>query len=139
MNKVAVFLICYLALAANAQDAKQCAAETKSPLKCLVSKANAEHYLCSLKMNLAIAKGGADIACIIETKTLIEPYYAEAKRVAAKNKSTDALLKDYYASWLAGMDGIVPEPSESKLVYQRRIEESVRALNEKGNRLQLEK
>lgn len=137
MKKVILILL-FLSFSAAAQDAKQCVAETKDPLRCLVSNSSAYLYTCALSMELALLNGGADIQCGMDLKRKMAPFYAEAKKSAVKNKETTALLKDYYATWEATLDGLLPGDGETKGAYKRRIEASRRALNEKGNRLQLE-
>jgi hypothetical protein len=138
---------CAVSIGAQAQTASKpspkesaaaCAAETKNPLECYVTVANARLFICQLSAENAALRQ-ALYTCDIETKAEMKPYYDLASSSLAKNKKALELLKDYAAAWQTALAAMTPGQSETQREYHARVEALQRKVEERGNRLLLEK
>lgn len=77
-------------------------------------------------------------ACIKEGRAGAKKAYQPALSKVSKNPAAAKLLKDYYAAWLTSLEGVMPQPSETKLRYSQRLEASEAKYDEIWNRLAVE-
>ena len=64
----------------------------------------------------------------------IAPLYSKAL-AASKLSSKTALIKDYYASWRAAMNGVRPSVGETVKAYKARQTSAEHSLAEKAERI----
>jgi hypothetical protein len=85
-------------------------------LICQSTKKIAEH-----KAELGEAVSPNELGnCIRKAKGEAKNAFAPALRVVSKNKTASKLLKDYYAEWIASMNGLVPGVNERDTDYAHR-------------------
>ena len=58
--------------------------------------------------------------CIKNGKLEVKKTFAPALKVVAKNSAASKILKDYYGAWLTALNGVMPDPGERKIDYERR-------------------
>jgi hypothetical protein len=115
-----------------------CIKQTKNPLECFVTTANVSLFICQLEAELA-ALSSKPYTCDTETVKATKPYFDPALASVAKNKAASDMLKDFYASWQSALRAMTPGQSETKREYHARVEETARKVEERGNRLLLER
>ena len=122
-----------LTIASSLAGAQQtCDAKTK-PTACFVDSA-----LTSLdRCQATSAAGVGGFACIAEGEAQIQPLYDRAIYASDRNAHTD-LLKDFYVSWRAAMDGVRPNGNEPATAYKARQAADRNALEVKADRLRVE-
>ena len=90
-------------------------------------------YTCKLTI------GANEISECSEKKIInSKEYYFKAKKFVNKNNKATSMIKDYYAYWVTSMRGIMPENQELELLYEQRIANDDRKLDEMRNRIKLE-
>jgi hypothetical protein len=102
--------------------------------------------MCQLQVKIAINKielgesnGLAGVGdCIKNAKASVKKVFGPALKVASKGPVASKLIKDYYASWLTTIDGVLPGTSERKVDYERRQLAAESKSDEYWNRFEVE-
>jgi hypothetical protein len=119
----------------------------QNPLDQFREQTNYHLLMCRLKERLAIntsqlgeeSNPVAEIgACIRDAKSQAKRYFPAALKVASKQPAAGKLLKDYYASWLTSLNGVMPSPTERKIDYERRQDDADAKHDAIWNRLEVE-
>jgi hypothetical protein len=111
------------------------------PVDDFTCNVEATYALCSVTMQVALLDSSRlqdALDCITKYKTEIKPVYNAAKKALSKNKEATNVLKDLYSYWLTSMDSLIPDPSELKIVYERRLSDRKLGIQERANRLKVE-
>jgi hypothetical protein len=121
--------------------AEECKKKGLHAVDCFTDGARLDWKMCRLVTELAIVQQSADPhrRCVTAAKAVVAPQYEAARRALANNKAGTDLLKDVYAYWLASLDNLLPKYEERSVVYRSRLAEEERTLEQKLNRLTLEK
>lgn len=77
-------------------------------------------------------------SCQKDGRSEAKKTFQKANAKVAKNPSASKALKDYYAAWLSALNGITPEPSELKIVYDKRQGDASRRADELWGRFEIE-
>lgn len=121
-----------LALVPTLASAQQPCDANAKPTACFVDSA-----LTSLVRCQTASAGAGGFACIAEGEAQIQPLYDKAIYASDRNAHTD-LLKDFYVSWRAAMDGVRPNGNEPGTAYKARQAADKNALDVKADRLRVE-
>lgn len=111
-------------------------------VKAYAQKALEEFYSCRLRATLELLQRDAAMtgtrACITQVKAIVEPFYSAAREALTHAPAALALLKDFYAAWLGGLDALFPAPGERESVYHGRVSGMQGRLTEMRHRLEIE-
>jgi len=142
-------LFTMLTSGAKAVDLPPCGPNVH-PLDCYVNSSKIAVMFGELEARLAVSRyrqgqhTHAEMLSAIKNNVTsyrenIEPRFQAAARHLAGNKDALNVLKDYHAYWIGTLEGLMQEPSESEGAFKRRVAERQSALDDKRNRLLLEK
>jgi hypothetical protein len=121
--------------------AEECRQKGTHPVDCFTELARQDWAFCGFAVRLAIMKQdpASHSRCANGAKAAVAPEYERARLALAGNKTATDLLKDAYAYWLASLDKMFPGFQEGKNAHSSRLAEEERTLEQKLNRLKLEK
>jgi hypothetical protein len=121
--------------------AEECRKKGTHPFDCFTEQAHQDWAFCGFAVHLAIMQRNyaSHRRCAEGAKAAVAPLYEQARLALASNKTATDLLKDAYAYWLASLDRMFPGFEESKNAHSSRLAEEERTLEQKLNRLKLEK
>lgn len=146
MRKLALIaLLLMSAGAVYAQDAEespaQCVRRLGHEVDCFIKEADARSLLCGLSMKLYLLNGDRERAstCIANARKALAAYYPPALKRFGKNAAGASQLKDTYAFVLSSLEALWPADGELKRDYDRRQQEREARVNERLERLKLEK
>jgi hypothetical protein len=103
--------------------------------------------ICRIKTKTALNKvelgssenAGAEIgACVKTGRSETKKFFGAALAKVSKKPAAAKLLKDYYGSWLTSLNGVMPEPGERKIDYERRQSAADTKSGEYWNRFEVE-
>lgn len=122
------------------ESAKECIARLKSATECLTSQASYLYQVCKLQLEIARLNTERPPICIgLNPPHDLRDHYEATLRVFIKSPRASDLTKGYYAYWRTAMRSLTPANDETLLGYTSRISRIDQELQEKGERLQLEK
>lgn len=124
-----------------------CDYKTKTD-ECFVSGTNFMNQFCQIVYHAASTEHQAGIkdygaflgevsSCAKDAESYMDPMY-KAMLKRHKGKNAASAIKDFYAAQLAGLRGIMPEPSETKMNYKSRQASTQQSVREKKARMELE-
>jgi len=109
------------------------AEEKSNPADQFLAITYLSRYTCKLTI------GASEISECSEKKIInSKEYYFKAKKFVNKNNKATSMIKDYYAYWVTSMRSIMPKNQELELLYEQRIANDDRKLDEMRNRIKLE-
>lgn len=101
-----------------------------------------EFYTCRLRATLELLQRDAAMtgtrACIVQAKAILAPLYGAARATLMHVPAALALLNDFYAAWLGGLDALFPAPGEREQAYHGRVSAMQNRLTEMRHRLEIE-
>jgi hypothetical protein len=77
-------------------------------------------------------------ACLKTGRSEAKKFFGPALAKVSKKPAASNLLKDYYGSWLTALNGVMPEPGERKIDYERRQSAADTKSDEYWNRFEVE-
>lgn len=123
----------------GAESVRDCQQRLKSHLKCFAEHARGNFAFCALTLRLELLVGDPvdkGEACVNSAKNEMPSRYQAAMKYLSKNQKGQAMLKDAYALWLAGMNGLIP--TGNRLDYERRTKNKEIEIDQVLARLELE-
>lgn len=151
MKRFLFITVCMLFMpSAEALDDLRLCGPNIHPIDCYVARSMAALMLHEVESGLALAQVNAGQRRYTDASSAISSgarsyreeidrfYQAAATSLATKGDAAN-LLKDYQAFWIGTLGNVSQTPNETKGAYERRIAERKSLLEDKGNRLKLEK
>jgi hypothetical protein len=121
------------------------------PVEAFYQETNGTIMLCQISEKTALNKAQlsgapdglsqavAEIGkCIREGKATVKAKWPAALALVSKKPTAAKLMKDYYASWISAMDGVMPGLSEPAGRYSQRQESMQAKYEEIWNRFEIE-
>ena len=144
-----MFVGCTLALAFSGASATP---ENVSALEKFRTATAVSQRLCALSAEHALLKAEIERAekavtanayeeigaCIARAKVDAKGAYAKGLAAVARKPAAARLLKDYYAAWLASLQSLAPDTSDTKSTWDRRQAEAARRTDEIWTRFEVE-
>lgn len=141
---VAIAAAALIATSAAASQAPQLAEEYDyiPPTTEIVSQGATSFMLCGRYYSAAMEQRGSwqgSELCVEQAQARMSLLYDAASKHLARRPAAMAILRDYYAAWLAAMQALPPTRPESAAGYHRRQSANGDDLTRLGERLKLEK
>ena len=125
----------------GAESVQDCQKRLKSHVKCFAEHARGTFAICALMIKLELQTTGSPDdgeVCVSSAKNDMFPRYKAAMKYLSKNQKGQAILKDAYASWLAGMNTLIPDIAQFKIDYESRTKSKEVEIDQLLTRLELE-
>lgn len=113
-----------------------------NPVSKYVALLRIQYLTCSLAIKLDLATGNASLPeytkCKRTADESLRDAYHDAKKHIGGRKEARRMLDDLYAMQKTAFNGLLPEPSEMKMLYDARVSRTGKEIEFMGNRLKIE-